>query len=195
MKIPFLNSKAILAGLSVFFILSSCSKDKNDDTTPVTDNISFDGKEFDLNSRFFLDFGFDGDESNVEFFVSSLSEDELSSTSTVCDDCEHILIDMDMYSPSETFETGVFKVNGEIGEHSAFGQVVIGTPPFEDEEAVDVFDFESGTVTISGSTPNYTIELDVVTTGGQKLQATYSGEFIDFTPQLSSVPAPNLRKR
>ncbi|WP_181306739.1 hypothetical protein [Rufibacter sp. XAAS-G3-1] len=59
----------------------------------------------------------------------------------------------------------------------------------------EVVRIASGSVNISGTAPNYTLDCHVVLENGQTLRAQYSGEFIDITNDVVDEDAKaNMRK-
>ena len=173
--------KAILLLSTVAFIfLVSCSKD---DPAPIVNEVTFDGEVYTTSGGLILDSGTQGGTHyNYNFYVTdgeiSLNGNtlEISASTNFYVYASLVSVGPDSFTPGNfeyttsfqlidknIFVAPVIYVRGESGFDSTLGT--------------------GGTITVSGSGPNYTVTYDI-TFGSKILKGTYSGTFdIQDSPQ------------
>lgn len=178
---------SILLLVSIFS-LSSCSSDDNNNNS--SSNLNIDGQNFTITDAKATD--------NYRFYYDTHSEFEFSfadgpiTVSAEPDsyygfETENASLSMSlaMSSLGNTFQNGVYQFdeNFDINPPSfsffdSFTIYVDGNNDNDFFDAADkIFYAVGGTVTVSGTAPNYTLVFDVTLNNGDDFQYTYNGGF------------------
>ncbi|MCC9166929.1 hypothetical protein [Pontibacter harenae] len=177
----------LLAG----FALASCSDDDDDNATPsLDDKVEYDGQTYNLRTGVVEDYGTGDVEGhyNYDFYVTDgtlvVEDDEAASLENA-----KILVYTELFSSGEAaFTTGTFTFVQDAESSQANGKHV-----FENAEVIvdsnndnildendDVFEATGGTVTVSGSNNNYTLDFNLTLNNGKTARGNYSGNFRYF---------------
>lgn len=204
MKFP-LPKLTLLLLLFCGLFTVSCSSDDDDDTsTPALSNqFEYDTKRYDLKTGVYADldlsdmFGMEVSSHSSRVFILA-DADLLSSSATFS--TELVLA---LFSPGTSFTTGTFQyasidniVQLAAQQNKYFftqsGLLIDLNADGDSDDEGEELAITGGTIKVSGTQPNYTVECDLTLENGKSLKVQYSGAFIDVTSYLNPS---NLRKR
>ncbi len=210
MKNPFkiLPFFALLLSLSMF--TSSCSdkEDKDEVVEPApTGNTSFDNKAYDIKNGFYVEGGAvnmyaDDPTHFMNYFILTDGTPNFDDDGNAEDLADgKILMMGGLFSPGGTgFTPGTFNYISFAGDinlteaqreakykdKSFFNSPIIvidtdGDKNFEEEAEINV---TGGTIKISGTAPNYTVEYDLTIAGGKNLKGKFTGAFTKLEMEM-----------
>ncbi len=167
--------KKILLLLSVFtlIIFTSCGDDDGDSGVTVNNEITIGSSTYEITNGGFVDLGESEGTSQGVFGIAdaniSISGSQLSiSTSTTI----RVVVQLISVGTGGG-QSGEYEL-GDVLRPDA-GKVFFVTQILADGEVLSV---DSGTVTLSGSSPNFTLQYDLNLDGGDKLTGGFKGEFV-----------------
>ncbi|MBV6646220.1 MAG: hypothetical protein KI790_12265 [Cyclobacteriaceae bacterium] len=168
---------ALLLLMTSVALFTSCSDD--DETKKLASgSFSFDGTTYDVNSGYIVDFGAGSTHFNYDFYLTDGSV-SLGGFGVEVEN-ETFELYLELYSNgTDGFTTGTFQYV-PFGEDRTglnyFDQLDLELPNTADIAIASLI--ESGTVTVTGSETNYTIDLDLDLTENRTLSGEVSGEFL-----------------
>ncbi|NHN25428.1 hypothetical protein FIA58_007045 [Flavobacterium jejuense] len=183
-------NKLLVFTLSI--LLFSCSKDDNDDSNQASTRLAVNGKSYDIskatavdNYRFSSDshaeFDFLMTNGTLNILAEPMSYFGFEATNA------SILLNVQMFSNNTSFSNGVytFVQNGNILDpqpaSNFFSQLGIQIDGNNDNDFNDIEDIyltaTAGTVSVLGSSPNYTLAIDVTLSNNENFTYTYNGGF------------------
>ncbi|MVO09700.1 hypothetical protein GOQ30_11070 [Flavobacterium sp. TP390] len=183
-------NKLLVFTLSI--LLLSCSKDDNDDSNQSSTRLAVNGKSYEIskatavdNYRFssesHAEFDFLMTNGNLTILAEPMSYFGFEATNA------SILLNVQMFSYNSSFSNGVYTYvqNGDMlnpqPSSNFFNQLGIQIDGNNDNDFNDLEDSyltaTDGTVTVSGTSPNYTLAIDVTLSNNENFRYTYSGGF------------------
>ncbi|WP_205503623.1 hypothetical protein [Rufibacter psychrotolerans] len=185
----FTLSFRLLALLLSSVLVMSCGDDDEDDVAPLTNQIEYDNTRYGADIALSIDFGPFGfiEGTNTHYAQVFALLDTVTKTEST-----RAVLDMFLLSAgTSVFKTGTFTyadLSEETDEEAVAAkyrdQNIFILSAFlldvnndqELDEDTEAFQVKSGTVTVSGTAPNYTIECDLLMQNDKGLKAHYSGE-------------------
>lgn len=173
-------------------LLFSCSKDDNENSDQSSTSLAVNGKSYEISKATAVD--------NYRFSSNSHAEfDFLMTNGTLTILAEpmsyfgfeatnaSILLNVQMFSNNTTFSNGVYTYlqNGDIlnpqPASNFFSQLGIQIDGNNDNDFNDTQDIYltaiAGTVSVLGTSPNYTLSIDVTLSNNENFRYTYNGGF------------------
>ncbi|EMR02633.1 hypothetical protein ADICEAN_02232 [Cesiribacter andamanensis AMV16] len=153
---------------------TSCKKD--DENGPVNQT-TFDGKAYTIKSSMVQDYGSWDGHYNYDFYLSDATV--LDSQADELDG--KILIYLELFSAGEErFQTGTFNfdVTGEVDGKNYFNYAELVYDSNNNsklDEGDTWLEATAGKVTVSGTSPNYTVSYDLTFPNNKKLVGSYTG--------------------
>lgn len=205
MKRKFTLFLAVALLASVF---TACKKDNGDDDdkldTGLNNQLEYNGTKYALKSGFVTDYGSDEAHYNYDFELADGTFDNEGDS-----DNSTVEVYFELYSSgSSSFKTGTFQFitatdDDEITDAKfsnknffSYGDILIdknSDMEFDDNEVIEV---TGGTVIVSGTARNYTVEFDVSLEDGKKAKGKFSGSFgyyDDRDDDISRLSSKQLR--
>ncbi|RNI23569.1 hypothetical protein EFB08_18745 [Rufibacter latericius] len=192
------------------FLVASCGNDDEEEVAPLDNQIEYENNRYALTVGLSFDLGPIGfvENSNTHYAQAFIIAD----TATATQD-PNMYLELYLFSSGATaFKTGTFEfadLSNETSEEAAEAKYqgknfFIESFFYKDanddqefDEDTETFSITGGTVTISGTPSNYTIECDVQLENNQGLKAHYSGDIVpistdpdddDATAQMRKAP-------
>jgi hypothetical protein len=183
-------NKLLIFTLSLLFF--SCSKDDNENSNQSSTSLEVNGQSYDIskatavdNHRYSSDshaeFDFLMTNGNLTILAEPMSYFGFEATNA------SILLNVQMFSNNTEFSNGVYTYiqNGNISNplpgSNFFSQLGIQIDGNNNNDLNDPQDryltATSGTISVSGTSPNYTLEIDVILSNNENFRYTYSGGF------------------
>lgn len=168
--------KAILS-LSVAAILLTSSCGSDDSTAAVVNELLFDGTSLEGASGIVVDIGATDDHYTQLFAISDGDMNYNGSTGSFqFQTSSKFFLSLGAASLGNSqFSTGTFEYRQLASSVPDVSHFYSGT--FVDIDNSQTLSVTGGTITISGSSPNYTLQFDLTLTGGKKLTGAYVGTF------------------
>ncbi|MBC3540683.1 hypothetical protein ACFSC6_12405 [Rufibacter sediminis] len=174
------------------FLTASCGDDDEESLPSLSNQLEYYDMMYDLTLGATFDGGPTGFSSNDTHFGRVFLVTDADNIG------ERVNLVFDTYSLGTSgFKAGRFDYGSIAGLTSAQRSAAYGNRSFfvnsylvvdlNDDEELDnseVVMITGGTVTISGTAPEYTLECDVVLENGQTVRAQYTGDFIDITDDI-----------
>ncbi|WP_207434262.1 hypothetical protein [Sabulibacter ruber] len=179
--------RSLALAVLVGFTFSACSDD-DDEVSPDTENrIEYNGASYTLKSGVVIDYGVTGDEDthyNYDFMV----------TDGILPDTEEIFeipnakisVYAELLSPgADAFEVGTFTFVQDVNaaqnrDKHVFEYVEVVVDSNNDnmlDMDDDYLEVTGGTIKVSGSNNDYTVEYNLTLDGGKTVKGNYSGDF------------------
>lgn len=174
-----MNKLLYSLGLLGLLATASC-KDDDGAATPVSGDITFEGKAYTGKKGMLFDFGNDGSHYNYDFVVvdavivpTDLVTGELNAK---------FFFWPELYSPgTDKFRTGTFNYNESPAASDYYFNVADLVVDSNNDgkltSADQAYVAEGGTITVSGTASKYTMSFDITMEGGKKLKGAYTGEY------------------
>lgn len=172
----------LLAIASAF--LMSCEKDDDDDDGG-SNSIVFDGTSYSIKDGLISDYGAYDTHWNYDFVLVNAALTEVTEDGYTYFDAPEatFYVYAELFSPgTSSFQTGTFQYMSydasaeDVDGKYYFYDVTVGTRNADGTNEMD-YEATAGTVKVTGSGSNYTIEFDVTVEGGKTVKGSYSGTF------------------
>jgi hypothetical protein len=176
------NPSIIYLLLLVLVFISSCGDDADEVTADEipTDGIYYGETKLNIETSFILDYGNVNSHYNYDFILTDGSVEDV-----LLGDFENITfgIGMTLYSSGTSFEEGTFEYRDAQNNRGFDYFRSISYVEFLDGEPNELF-ATGGTVTVSGTSESYTLELDLEMENGKEIRGTFTGSFDVIDPDL-----------
>lgn len=174
-------TKAIVLLSFLTFVLASCSKDEEEAAAPKTNFISLDGTEFSLSQGITFEYGGDATTGyNFDLIVASSGLD-FSDIDNNGITGKGEAVYFELWSTSSTgLETGSYSFNSGA-KPSVYTAFFVRTAYDASTDIADeTYESATGTITINVDGSTYTIDFDLILTGGKKLTGNYKGSLTNL---------------
>lgn len=161
-----------------------CSGDDDSTNNQITDGVVVNNGRYTINKGVGIEKGM-SDSTNTHYaydFILSDGQINIIQSPTLIGftlDNASIIVFLLMNSFGNDFQTGVYNFDQGLDQYFSFFNVLQvridnnGDADFIDAEDV-ILDATAGTVTVSGTLPNYVLDIDVTLSNGENLTFTYS---------------------
>ncbi len=162
-----------LLSISTIVLLSSCG---SDDTEDIINEILFDGETLVGENGIVVDLGDSEDHYEVTFAISDGDINYISSSGSFqfSTSADFYLLFGAASLGTDQFNTGTFQFRTVVDAVPDDNFFFSGSFKEGGSPAINVTE---GTITISGSSPNYTLQFDLTLTGDKKLTGAFVGTF------------------
>ncbi len=168
--------KTLLTFFFTFFLIAISSCGSDDSTEMVVNELFFDGTSFIGGNAIAVDVGRAEDHYEFSFAISDGDINYNSSSGSFqFSTSSQFFLSFGAAASGDQFSTGEFEFRSVIDQAPDGNFFFSGT--FVDIENSSTLSATGGTVTITGTSPNYTMVFDVTFTGGRNLTGAFVGTF------------------
>lgn len=163
-----------LLSITSIIVLSSCG---SDDSTALVNELFFDGTSLMGENGIAVDVGSSDQHYEFDFGISDgdLAYNSSSGSFQFSTSSSFVVTFGAASFGSNQFNTGTFEFRSVIDDVPENSYFFSGT--FIDIENSMTLSVTDGTITISGSSPDYALEFDLILTGGKTLTGAFVGTF------------------